>query len=39
MSEAVETFARTGIVKIEGAFHDADAARMREVVWHEMQRR
>jgi hypothetical protein len=39
VDETVETFARTGIVKIEGAFDGADAAGMRDVVWREMQRR
>jgi hypothetical protein len=34
-----DTFDRTGIVKLEGVFGAAEAARMREVVWGELQRR
>lgn len=36
---AVEEFGRTGILKVERAFSDADAARMRDVVWRELGRR
>lgn len=39
MDEAAEILGRTGIVKIEGAFDGADAARMRDIVWCEMARR
>jgi hypothetical protein len=35
----VSEFDRTGILKIEHAFSDADAARMRDVVWRELRRR
>jgi hypothetical protein len=38
-SSAAEAFDRTGILKIERAFSDADASRMRDVVWRELGRR
>jgi hypothetical protein len=38
-ASAAEAFDRTGILKVEHAFSDTDAARMRDVVWHELGRR
>ncbi|HEY3833868.1 MAG TPA: phytanoyl-CoA dioxygenase family protein [Acidimicrobiia bacterium] len=35
----LDDFAANGILKIEGAFDDRDAARMRDVVWAELQHR
>lgn len=32
-------FAELGVVRLEGAFSDEDAARMRAVVWRELERR
>jgi hypothetical protein len=32
-------FAEHGVVRLDGAFSDADAARMRGVVWRELERR
>jgi hypothetical protein len=34
-----EEFDRTGIVRLDGVFSDADASRMRDVVWRELDRR
>ena len=38
-SEQLAEFWTTGMVKIEGAFTDDEAARMRDVVWAELRRR
>jgi hypothetical protein len=32
-------FERTGILKLEGVFSSADAARMRDVIWDQLQRK
>lgn len=32
-------FDRTGILKLEGVFSDAEAARMRDVIWGQLQRK
>ncbi len=37
--EGLGDLGETGILKIEGAFSGADAARMRDVVWNELHRR
>jgi hypothetical protein len=39
MDDALERFADTGILKLEGAFAERDAARMRDVVWNELYHR
>ena len=38
-AEQLAEFERTGIVKLEAAFTDAEAAGMREVAWNEMRHR
>jgi Phytanoyl-CoA dioxygenase (PhyH) len=37
--ESLADFGETGIVKVEGAFTDREASRMRDVVWNELRHR
>jgi hypothetical protein len=39
MNAQLDEFRVTGIMKIEGAFSDSDAARMRDVLWNELRKR